>query len=115
VTLGETIVDSMVVRGRWTDGMVQILLLLNQMLLCNQIQILHQALALVMLGRVGNLHHVAGRGLEVFGAATDLLHVLGLLLVLHYFPLLALLAADCVLVLNDELVVLLRVGKVFFL
>ena len=35
VTLGETIVNAMVVRGRWTDGMVQILLLLNQMLLRN--------------------------------------------------------------------------------
>lgn len=70
------------------------------MLLGDQVQILHQALALVVLRLLGQLDYVAVGSLELLGHAADFLDVLALLLVLHQLSLLAFLTAGGLLLLE---------------
>ena len=70
------------------------------MLLGDQVQILHQALALVVLRLLGQLDYVAVGSLELLGHATDFLDVLALLLVLHQLSLLAFLTTGGLLLLE---------------
>ena len=95
--------------------LIQILLLLQHVLLGDQVQILHETLTLMVLGLIGHVDDFTGRSLELLSAATYLLHVLGLLLILHDLPLLTLLTVDLVLLLDDEVLILLRVGEVVLL
>jgi len=94
--------------------LIQIRLLLQHLLLCYQVQILHETLALMMLRLlIRHVYDLSSGSFKLFGARTDLFHVLCLLLILHDLPLLALLTVDLVLLLDDEVLILLR--KVFFL
>lgn len=100
----------------WRDITGRILkILVYHMMLSDQVEILHQAFALVVLCLARHLDDIgAGHGLELVWHPAHLFHVLTLLYVLHRFPLLAFLAWN-LLLLGQERLVLLMILKVLIL
>ena len=98
------------ISDRWcTNRMIQILLLLQHVLLLNQIQILHETLALMVFGLVCHMDDLSCGSFKLLSTATYLLHMFSLLLILHYLPLLSLLTLDLILLmLRYEILILLR-------
>lgn len=87
-------------------GLVE--LVLHHVLLGNKVQILHEALALVVLWLLSQLDGFGVGAFVLLWHTTDLLHVLALVLILHELPLLTFLAARCLLLLEQKVLVLLR-------
>lgn len=87
-------------------GLVE--LVLHHVLLGNEVQILHEALALVVLWLLCQLNGFGVGAFVLLWHAADLLHVLALVLILHELPLLTFLAARGLLLLEQEVLVLLR-------
>lgn len=105
-----------VLGGRRHDLWRLLQVLLYHVMLGYEVQVLHQALALVVLRLSALNGHDVGPAhtLELLWHAAHLLHVLRLLLVLHQLSLLALLALG-LLLLGQESLVLLLVGEVLIL